>query len=579
MEPSARGNEKRKSTEGKSSVEMNTNNTKPTVIPKVFPGSAGAPIFSGDDIIGFLVYYELATSQNSVSETSILFPYYCTQDVRSKITKTNPYSDNDWIGFKQLLMDFYLKKDTEASVDDELNSLARQGTRICDITVYLRQFEYLIKKKENFYTISEREKKELLIKSIHHHDMEAIRSYLYDDEGNLLDYNKISTKFKTLSKMQESLNTETKFTHNNNMRCIYCDGNHRRINCEYFTKDKDEGLVFIGKDGFLENKSGEKIPTNWGKGGMRVLINKNVSSRQIKIENFDDCNYALEWARLDEDEVIEKDQFSRIVDTFASKRIKDHDTSELIPVKKTKTLSNTDQDDIPLKDRLNTNSKPNGVENFEKYFNPGYKFVSKIVNSESEASVTNILKNTHLSLSHEELFSISPSMRRKFNEELNPRKEINVKNAVLNDSEINCNLNINDKTSSNWKDFYLSSGSGKVKGYINGTGVEFLLDEGLEINIMHIDVYNALKSLKRIKIDTDINWTMRDANLGISKLIGVCKNCIILIAETDVSVPVFVSQSTEPQVILGRPWERKARVLKDNRGWISLLYDSRFRIW
>ncbi|PVZ97624.1 hypothetical protein BB558_006410 [Smittium angustum] len=105
-----------------------------------------------------------------------------------------------------------------------------------------------------------------------------------------------------------------------------------------------------------------------------------------------------------------------------------------------------------------------------------------------------------------------------------------------------------------------------------GAGVEFLLDEGSEINIMNVNVYNALKSLKRIEIDQEINWSMRDANQGYSKLVGVCKDCRIMIEGIEVSVPVFISEKTEPQVILGRPWERKTRVLKDNRDDGSLWY-------
>ncbi|OMJ17395.1 hypothetical protein AYI69_g7447 [Smittium culicis] len=105
-----------------------------------------------------------------------------------------------------------------------------------------------------------------------------------------------------------------------------------------------------------------------------------------------------------------------------------------------------------------------------------------------------------------------------------------------------------------------------------GAGVEFLLDEGSEINIMNIDVFNALNSLNRVKIDENIKWSMRDANQGFSELKGVCKDCLISINGIEVSVPVFVSNNTEPQVILGRPWERNSRAMKDNREDGTLWY-------
>ncbi|OMJ20167.1 hypothetical protein AYI70_g4283 [Smittium culicis] len=456
----------------------------------------------------------------------------------------------------------------------------------------------------------------MLIKSRKLKDLEKIQSRLYNDEGSLLDFDEMVKKIKALNNMQKTMNeilgkdiiqdqTETPSMQNDevltmskmfekmcikidefmenttktispiekydsnkkSIRCVYCDADHRRIECSLFKKDKESGIIRLSADGFIEDKNGIRMTPNWGKGGIRALIQKTqVVSRQIKFEENNDL--ALEWDSNIEDEEIDQLDFSNLVDSFASKRIRENDkgVENYTSNKKEKLLNPKnlkDVDDVPLKNRTSN------TEFINEEFNPAYKMVSKIVNKESEKIVTQKLKNAEVTLSLKELHSISPTIRKQFSEELRVRREPNVISTVFDYTESNENAlksNVETKcNSSNWKDFYLAAGSGKVNGQIMGAGVEFLLDEGSEINIMNIDVFNALNSLNRVKIDENIKWSMRDANQGFSELKGVCKDCLISINGIEVSVPVFVSNNTEPQVILGRPWERKSRAMKDNR--------------
>ncbi|PWA00989.1 hypothetical protein BB558_002939 [Smittium angustum] len=197
-----------------------------------------------------------------------------------------------------------------------------------------------------------------------------------------------------------------------------------------------------------------------------------------------------------------------------------------------------DLDNVFLMERIkHTDTKDQKKETVQiSDLSPVYKMVSKIVNKDKENAVFEKLKE------REPLVNIST-----YEESGNYTKPNSHKDSQ------------NEKE---WDEFHLSSGSGKVNGYINGAGVEFLLDEGSEINIMNSSVYDALNTLQWIDIDRGIKWIMRDANQGNSKLIGVCKDCKISISGIEVVVPVFVSQNTEPQVILGRPWEQKAQLLK-----------------
>ncbi|OMJ16744.1 Transposon Tf2-11 polyprotein, partial [Smittium culicis] len=633
MEPSARGNPKTTK-----ESKMPDSKEKVSTLPKIFPGTSGAPVFSGEGLAEFLTFYDIITTNSSSKEKTQLFPYYCDKDIRDKIIKSIPYSEGNWLEFKALLNDYYEVDECEKVLADELNILVQKGTSLHDIKIFLHTFEYLVKKLDKYTTTSDREKKEMLIKSIHPSDFFKIQSSIYDNEGALLSFDEMVKKLKSLNtihrtldeirgnnaietpkietaKDEKDLDTMTKMfekmclkmdafieavPNNKNIpekyepfkrkiRCVYCDEEHRRIDCTIFQRDKESGIVRLSADGFIEDNNGKRMTPNWGKGGIHALIPKHqAKSRQIKFENSDESDYALEWESDFSTKEIDKKKFSYLVNSFASKRTRDNDNyiytsnkkerAKINPKADSNTMKNinpitnksTNIDDIPLKDRILE------AKEFSEEFNPAYKMLSKIVNKDSENTITDKIKNTEVSISLKELFSVSPIVRKKFSEELRVRREPNVSKTFiedLNSKSYNSDKNTNFRNiDGNWNDFYLAAGSGTARGYIMGAEVEFLLDEGSEINIMNVDVYNALHSLKRIKIDENIKWSIRDANQGLSELNGVCKNCLISICGIEISVPVFVSNSTEPQVILGRPWERKARAMKDNRDDGTLWY-------
>ncbi|OMJ17852.1 Retrovirus-related Pol polyprotein from transposon [Smittium culicis] len=626
MEPSARANPKTSK-----DIKMPDNKEKASNLPKIFPGTSGAPVFSGEGLTEFLTFYDIITANSSSKEKTQLFPYYCDKSIRDKIIKSIPYYEGNWVEFKSLLNDYYEIDECEKVLTDELKKLVQKGTSLHDIKIFLHTFEYLVKKLDKYTTTNDREKREMLIKSIYPSDFFKIQSSIYDNEGSLLCFDEMVKKLKSLNTMHRTLDeirgnnpnkipiiesvkdakeldTMTKMfekmclkmdavietistakttdivtdKYKRNVRCIYCDEPHRRVDCNHFKDDNEAGLVKMGSEGFIENSSGVRMPTNWGKGGIRTLIKSSqATSRHIKLGAPEKFDFALEWEKDTESKIITETDFSKLVNAFASKRTLDNSYFENTTNKKGKSYqenSNNSQDDTPLIDRVEEINIRNNIENesINNMLNPAYKMTSKIVSKDCEKIVSEKLQEVQVSLTLKELFSVSPSIRKKFNEDIRTRREpiVNLTSYenISSPEEINYKPIDVDNTSSNWKEFYLSTGSGKVKGCINGAGVEFLLDEGSEINIMNIDVFNALRSLNKIEIDSSINWSLRDANQGFSKLNGVCKECKITIEGTTVTVPVFVSENTEPQVILGRPWERKARVLKDNRDDGTLWY-------
>ncbi|PVU91302.1 hypothetical protein BB559_004192, partial [Furculomyces boomerangus] len=133
-------------------------------MPTIFPGAPGAPIFDGEGLSEFLLYYEIITVKVSSAEKTMLFPYYCNANVRSKVTKSNAYIDRNWEEFKIVLGDYYDKEDDEHKINESIQSLISKGTSLKNIRTFLHQFEYLCKKKEKFSTTSDREKIGMLIK-------------------------------------------------------------------------------------------------------------------------------------------------------------------------------------------------------------------------------------------------------------------------------------------------------------------------------------------------------------------------------------------------------------------------------
>ncbi|PVZ99616.1 hypothetical protein BB558_004355 [Smittium angustum] len=131
------------------------------------------------------------------------------------------------------------------------------------------------------------------------------------------------------------------------------------------------------------------------------------------------------------------------------------------------------------------------------------------------------------------------------------------------------------RTEQNWKTGYLAVGSGKVIGRLQGAEVKLLFDEGSEINVMSADVYRALRSLGRAELDESLNWNLIDANQGSTRMMGVFNNLEVEIEGVLVRVPIFVSEHTSTPVIMGRPWDLKSRVLKDNRTDGTLWYTIR----
>ncbi|OMJ18467.1 Retrovirus-related Pol polyprotein from transposon [Smittium culicis] len=350
------------------------------------------------------------------------------------------------------------------------------------------------------------------------------------------------------------------------IRCIYCDGQHSKRDCKELVEDINSGLVKLDDKKNVLLSSGKQLLPNYGNGGMKAQVRdiyKSVSNNLITVKNeneedaYDYSFYPGYSSNFDDEvntfEVVSEVEFEKILNSFAVKR-KDEDIplSEKVKMMKTADTINNENEISVIENKTN--------ENYEE---PSYNLKAKIVNSDLKDNVLKKCKEALVTISLEEVASISPFVRKTLNDDFRLRREVKVDQFQKNDSY---------ESSDNWKKKYLSVGSGRTKGMVQGVKMLLMFDEGSEVNIMSEAVYNGLKNLNRADLDSSIQWKMRDANSGSSNLLGVVKDCEIEIDGVKIKTHIFVSSTLKTPLILGRPWDIKSRAVKENKADGSLWY-------
>ncbi|OMJ20160.1 hypothetical protein AYI70_g4285 [Smittium culicis] len=359
-------------------------------------------------------------------------------------------------------------------------------------------------------------------------------------------------------------------------KCAYCDGDHAKRDCADLSKDLKSGLVKIGEKGMITNSRGEVYPLNFNNGGIKTLVRpiQSAHNRHVYIEKDTGCDFCYST-----NQIVKAAEFDNLVNSYAATRGKSNKKERFSPYAERSETEDVgiNSGKFPLE---SSESLPVPRENLEiesenstnynmKQFEKQYKVKANIVDTNLQESVLDKCKSSKIELSLQEIASISPQIRKAINENFKPRRVVITDRISAGSPEDEITKDIG------WKTEYLAVGSGKSLGKLQGAEVTLLFDEGSEINVMSSDVYNALKSLGRVKLDNSINWNLVDANQGSTKMMGVCEDMEEEIGGATVKVPIFFSNHTNTPVILGRPWDIRSRVLKDNRLDRSLWYTIR----
>ncbi|OMJ14904.1 hypothetical protein AYI69_g8395 [Smittium culicis] len=357
-------------------------------------------------------------------------------------------------------------------------------------------------------------------------------------------------------------------------KCAYCDGEHLKRDCAILSQDISNYVVKIGEKGMVTNLNGIPYPFNFNRGGNKSLIKieKGIHGKLVYIDNDDQ----IAPIRNVDHAPIAEVEFSKLVNTFAATRGGKKTTRIFEPyLEKSPPITGevVDLDEIPMdrlgRDKIEMNKT---IENSFK--DRLYKIKSNIVDSSLQERVLEKCKESKIEISLIELASVPPMIRKSINDDFRPKRVVIAENITTGTSIPNNKPMGTD----DWKTEYLAVGSGRALGRLQGAEVSLLFYEGSEVNIMSTEVYSALKSLDRVVLDDSISCNLIDANQGSSKMLGVCNHVEVEVTGAIVRVPIFVSENTKTQVIMGRPWDIKSRVLKDNRADGSLWYTVRDEI-
>ncbi|OMJ09127.1 hypothetical protein AYI70_g11111 [Smittium culicis] len=379
-------------------------------------------------------------------------------------------------------------------------------------------------------------------------------------------------------------------------KCAYCDSDHLKRDYTLLNQDIEIGLVKIGTRGMVTDLNGEPYPLNFNRGELTschepiMAYGINHVPCVLVIKKSRHFDQELNISSTDAEKMVPEDEFSNLVNSLAATRRSSNNPDRFSPYSEKQTKSNTNTpgnnkqttrriSELPkVLDPADDTYLPNSAafENDKVLFEQGlvdkpYKIKSNIVESKFQDRVLERCKSSKIEISLQELASVSHMIRKSLNDDLRPKRVVIAENITTTQPKpLETSAVQND-----WKTEYLAVGSEKVNGRIQGAEVQLLFDEGSEINLMSTGVFQALKSLGRVKLDESINWNLVDANQGSSKMLGVCNDVEIEIYGVSVRVSLFVSDYTKNPVILGRPWDIRSRVLKDNRADGSLWYTIR----
>ncbi|OMJ26508.1 hypothetical protein AYI69_g3982 [Smittium culicis] len=605
-------------------------------IQHLIPNVGQTNLFSGKGVDEFIELYELITSGLKDERKVKLFTRYCEPCMIDEIKWSDEYESGNWREFCEMLRNRYKKKKkldpfleinklVSGGINLENAEIFLQNFNF--LTSKLIKDEYItVRQKTDFLlkslpsSLVEKLSSDLVINGEFkpYSDLVTVISDHFNTEKRMANYITNRSKITYFDKIKENENDKSKIEEAENkplnaekptteketnteilslikqmgsmvltiknsidganlqnkavskygertIKCIYCDGEHSKRDCAELTEDIAKGLVKLDQNKNVLLANGEPLKPNYGNGGMKINVisdSKSVKTNLICVKDDlkDECPekfsnesmvYKSETNEVGQYNLIYEDEFTEIM-SFASKR-KLEDVTLYERVNKQKFI--TEETEKSEKDKIET-------ENIF-FENPPYQMKAKIVNTGLQESVLKKCKESLITLSLEEVASVSPLIRKSLNDNFRIKKEIKVDN--INSKE-------DDDPKSNWKKKYLSVGSGKKIGTVQGVRMLLMFDEGSEVNIMSEAVYKGLKSLNRAKIDESIQWKMRDANAGSSDLLGVVKDVEIEIDGIKVKNHVFVSDKIEAAMILGRPWEVKSRVSKENRKDGSLWY-------
>ena len=359
------------------------------------------------------------------------------------------------------------------------------------------------------------------------------------------------------------------------MRCMWCDSmDHTRRNCEDFGTALKNKLVRFNENGRIANAAtGEEFKTNYGKGGMKVLLGVSPSTG---VNTASALSITLEpmLARLGDGnslqttvDFVERTRMEEVIDVSIEEKRRREDQSKfdrrVRP--RTKDPSESEQQTTPSLNDSNpiqvdiTEPTDNHTASLGKK-HPQYRYASELSKKVNISEIGEKIMDTPIQLRLRELFATSPDVATYIHEQTRKRRvPIEIAPETGDTNLIVANVR---NSQYEYEKSYYALPSGRAKVSVDGRlVVDAILDPGSELNIIPRRVFERLN----IPIDNTIRWRVNGfdtdtaAAIEFSNPIGVCHDVPINVGGVEVKQQIFVVEHCNSDLLLGRPWDRSTR--------------------
>jgi hypothetical protein len=410
-------------------------------------------------------------------------------------------------------------------------------------------------------------------------------------------------------------------------RCIYCDSlehTQKRL-CSERQEAEDKGWISQNDSGRIcWKETGEELPTMFGKGGMKVIVQARLATRTPSVSKvnpnvtntrmasvgaitFEDggeygklgSSMQMAMVQASEDQWVEVDveekrkhggtnQNRRVKPRLDGSQATDRSQTVQDSPQPTRSVPNfgypppvqvTEVPDEDMPDRIPDGPASQVPTTVSK---PKFRLASELNQTITTEDVGKKIMEAPIQLRMCELLAVSPEVANLIHDQTRRRRipvDLNA-NATQPQSADDVPIGVTEasvnavQTPGISKPLYACP-SARTKVFLNDeVQAEGLLDDGSELNLMDRKVFETLQH----PIDVDIDWKIHGYDSDVAKaekeiaelekkgnLIGVCHNVAVDVGGVVVKQHLFVvRQLASAEVILGRPWERAVRAQKTN---------------
>ncbi|EPZ30889.1 Ribonuclease H-like domain-containing protein [Rozella allomycis CSF55] len=575
--------------------------------------------FDGENCSAFLEKWKKFNQLNNLelNNTIEVVPELAINEVLGlEIRKLNGYQHRDWMLFERSFIERYewiQKKFTE----DDFSILFRKQL---SIVKYVREFNYMCEhihpsirldgvNKVIMFCKGIDEQTSNLIMNSHHIDTEnysevsqfvienykrkckfrsqvaalSLKTSVEENEDNLI-LKKLEKLELEISQLRKDKDEKKEVKRDDiNQVCYFCDSrNHFSRDCDELKDAVRQNNVQLDDNGLICDLRGNRLRLRinaWDDNGLicdlrgnRLRLRINAGGIKSTLNYPNPNNPRVNFFKIDVPSIPAQYKEDYVAEVFVKRTEKEadiiNDNDEENPHKKLKEQTNESINENEVLEDHNLSPERMNIkpENKKKLEQP-LQNENKIEDITLPSSKIRIKKEKHSSV--ESKLSESKNHEKIINDILETKVELPIKEIIANSNElrkaleetlklkrvpIENNVRYFNKDKNELPVMY-SVAVGHVEALINKINVDCIHDSGSEVCVMSEFIFNKLS----LGIDRSINWVMRNANASKTTMIGVIHECPITIHSITVTVPMFVIDTAEFEVLLGRPWERLVR--------------------